>query len=140
MPRSRSPRTVRVLALAVSLLGLAGVLMGAGADRSPARPADAVATGTGADTSADTDTGADTGGREVVGTLAHRVDVVSSRPAWPDRLPRGLRHAGAVLAVAGAGLAALACRPHGAVDVVPAAVPSAATAHVRRRGPPSVIV
>jgi hypothetical protein len=134
MPRSRSPRTVRVLALAVSLLGLAGVLMVAGADLSPARPADAVAT----DTSADT--GADTGGREVVGTLAHRVDVVSSRPAWPDRLPRGLRHAGAVLAVAGAGLAALACRPHGAVDVVPAAVPSAATAHVRRRGPPSVIV
>lgn len=138
MPRSRSPRFVRVLALAVALVGLTGVLMGAGADTSPARPAGPVATGTGADTSADT--GADTSGREVVGALAHRVDVGSSLRASPDRLPPGLRHAAAVLAVAVAGVAALARRPLGAVDVVPAAVRSAATAHVRRRGPPSVIV
>lgn len=134
MPRSRSPRFVRVLALAVALVGLTGVLMGAGADTSPARPAGPIATGTGAGTSADT------GGREVVGALAHRVDVGSSLRASPDRLPPGLRHAAAVLAVAVAGVAALARRPLGAVDVVPAAVRSAATAHVRRRGPPSVIV
>jgi hypothetical protein len=127
MARSHPPRRVApLLAIAVALVGLAGLLMGAalGAD--------------GVDGAATSDPGAGTGGREVVGELGHLADVVSAVPPSSDALRGSLRGPELVLAGLGAALATLLVSGLSAAAAVPAAVPSAVSAHVRRRGPPSV--
>jgi hypothetical protein len=134
MGRPHQRRTAPLIAVALALLGLAGAMAQAGVGLGVAgAPAGGVA-------------GRDAGIAASVASVADRVadragdDVPSVVPAGVD-LPRwAVRGGGPVLIAAGALLAALGSVRVRPVPTAPIAGPVPSVAHVRRRGPPSLVV
>jgi hypothetical protein len=119
-------RRLRLVAPLLALLVALGGLLGGGVLGAPTGDAAGVAGRTGVDVATRDDHGPVSDAAAVVGSVADHLRPVAA-PSGP------------VLAWLGAAALAAAALAVGSIALLPAAVPSRTTAHVRRRGPPSPV-